>query len=286
MMQWRRFLIGWLAVALGMVCVPSSGVAASLTFGVVPQQSASRLLEMWGPLLDDLGERSGLKLDFATAADIPTFEACLARGAYDIAYMNPYHYTTFHEMSGYQAFARQAGKKLKGLLVVRKASAIRDIGALSGSEIAFPSPAAFGASVLPRAEMKARAIDIRPRYVKSHDSVYRAVAMGLVPAGGGVIRTFNSAAPEIRDQLRVIYETGAYTPHAFAALNTVSSDDIAALMEAMLAVNREAPALLKPAGFATLESAVDADWDDVQRLRLERDHTQITVDEVDTCHSG
>jgi len=47
-------------------------------------------------------------------------------------------------------------------------------------------------------------IEFEPNYVKSHDSVYRAVAAGLFPAGGGVTRTFNSLDPAIREDLRII----------------------------------------------------------------------------------
>jgi len=68
---------------------------AVLTFGIVPQQSASRLAKMWGPLMAELGAQTGVTFSFQTTKDIPTFEACLAAGAYDIAYMNPMHYAIF-----------------------------------------------------------------------------------------------------------------------------------------------------------------------------------------------
>ncbi|MEM8950725.1 MAG: phosphate/phosphite/phosphonate ABC transporter substrate-binding protein, partial [Pseudomonadota bacterium] len=152
----------------------ASETTQTLTFGVVPQQSASRLAQIWVPVFDHLSEQTGTKIQFATAKDIPAFEACLARGAYDFAYMNPYHYTTFHTLSGYEAFARQEKKRLRGLIVVRADSNYEHLEELDDQSIAFPSPAAFGASVIPRAEMKSREMAIRPSYVKSHDSVYRA----------------------------------------------------------------------------------------------------------------
>ena len=160
------------------------------SFGVVPQQSATRLAQVWIPFLEELERVSGHKLKFTTAKDIPTFEACLKAKAYDFAYMNPYHYTVFHETAGYEAFAHQSDKRLKGILVARKDSDIDDLSQLNNRTLAFPSPAAFGASVIPRAELSAKNITVEPSYVKSHDSVYRSVALGLFPAGGGVKRTF------------------------------------------------------------------------------------------------
>lgn len=46
--------------------------------------------------------------------------------------------------------------------------------------------AACAASVLPRAALKEVGIAFGPRYVRSHDSVYRTVAQGLYPASGGI----------------------------------------------------------------------------------------------------
>ncbi|MEM7212593.1 MAG: PhnD/SsuA/transferrin family substrate-binding protein, partial [Pseudomonadota bacterium] len=172
--------------------------ARTLTFGIVPQQSASRLARMWAPLLDRLGADLGIKIRFKTTKDIPTFEACLASGAYDVAYMNPVHYTIFSEAVGYRALAHQSEKRLRGLIVVRKDSPIQTLEDLQGATVAFPSPGAFGASVVPRAEIRGRGIDFEPQYVKSHDSVYRAVIAGLTPAGGGVLRTLNAISDEMR----------------------------------------------------------------------------------------
>ena len=77
--------------------------------------------------------------------------------------MNPYHYTTFSHTAGYRAFARQKNKKLKGLIVVRKSDSATNLKDLDGSKIAFPSPAAFGASVIPRAELQAKGVSFTPR---------------------------------------------------------------------------------------------------------------------------
>lgn len=254
---------------------PAKAQQDTLVFGIVPQQSASRLAQMWVPFMQALEARLDRPVRFATMKDIPTFEQCLAQGAYDIAYMNPYHYTTFSAQSGYRAFAHQANKKLKGLLVVKKDSPIQSLDPLNNQNLAFPSPAAFGASVLPRAELKGRGLTITPRYVKSHDSVYRAVASGVFPAGGGVQRTFNNTDPAIRDQLRIIYNTKAYTPHAFAVSPKVSEATQQAIQAAMLDIAQTNPELVKAIGMSGFSAATDQTWNDVRALNLEKSHTQI-----------
>jgi len=253
----------------------------TLSFGVVPQQSASRLARIWVPILRKLGAQSGYDIKFATAKDIPTFEACLADGAYDIAYMNPYHYVVFNELSGYRAFARQKDHKLRGLLVTRKDNPIKDLDDLNKSKVAFPSPAAFGASVIPRAEIKARGISIETNYVNSHDSVYLAVASGLADAGGGVKRTWSTVPQNIRDQLRVFYQTDPYSPHAFAVKSTITDEQLTALLGSLENVDE---ASLTALGMKGIEAAEDQDWNDIRSLGLTRKQTGVVVEDHSQCH--
>jgi phosphonate transport system substrate-binding protein len=83
----------------------------SLSFGIVPQQSSSKLAKLWTPIIEKLNEQSGLNIHFTTAPNILTFEKRLAAGEYDIAYMNPYHYMVSNESAGYQAITKQRDKK-------------------------------------------------------------------------------------------------------------------------------------------------------------------------------
>ena len=253
------------------VAADGSGSGEILTFGVVPQQSASKLAQLWVPVLGYLARGTGLDIKFRTAPDIPEFERRVAAGAYDVAYMNPYHYTVFSQEPGYRAFAKTKGQLLKGILVVRKDSPIRSPAELAGATLAFPAPAAFAASVLTRAYLSEQGIAFTPRFVASHDSVYLGVAKGLYTGGGGVVRTFESLDPAVRDQLRILWTTKGYTPHAFAAHPRVPAETVRRLTEAMVAMDRtdEGRALLTPLSIKGFEAAQDADWDDVRALGLD-----------------
>jgi phosphonate transport system substrate-binding protein len=284
----RRGVTSVAATAIGLICVLGARDAHAdkvLHFGIVPQQSATQLAKAWIPFIREVSRRVQLQIAFATARDIPALEKCLAQGAYELAYMNPYHYTVFHGKAGYQAFARQAKKRLQGVIVVRDDSPIKTLDDLAGAKFAFPSPAAFGASVLPRAEMRSRGIVFEPAYVKSHDSVYRAVAAGLFPAGGGVTRTFNALDPVLRGQLRIVYRTKAYTPHAFAASPKVRGDDAARIASAMVTVAETHPDLAKAIGINAFEPAKDADWNDVRTLGMTPEETGLATGSGAKCLS-
>ena len=127
-----------------------SFAAQQYSFAIVPQTNGSKLSKLWSPILQYLENKTDVKLRFATTRNINTFEKRLATGKYDIVYMNPYHYTVFHDKQGYNAFAKAKKKRLKGILVVRKDSPYRSINDLNNSELAFPSNA-FAANLVPTA---------------------------------------------------------------------------------------------------------------------------------------
>jgi phosphonate transport system substrate-binding protein len=268
----RQFLLGTLLVWLYATLPALAQQAAQkpLEFGIVPQQSASRLAEDWGPVLAEISKRSGVALVFRTAPSIPGFEERLGKGDYDLAYMNPYHYVVFHKASGYRAFAREQDRKIKGILVVKKNSPYRKPADLAGKTVVFPAPAAFAASILPQAEFGRLKIPIEAKFVASHDSVYRAVASGLQEAGGGIQRTFEAAPVEVRDALRVLSETPAYTPHAFAAHSRVPPEVLAKVLAAMtsLSADEAGQRLLAPLAFKGIAAAQDKEWNDIRALDI------------------
>jgi phosphonate transport system substrate-binding protein len=268
----RRVLLGALLGGLcaGLPAFAQQAVPKALEFGVVPQQSASRLAEDWGPLLAEISKRSGVALVFRTAPNIPGFEERLGKGDYDLAYMNPYHYVVFQKASGYRAFAREQDRKIKGILVVKKDSTYRKPADLAGKTVVFPAPAAFAASILPQAEFGRLKIAIDAKFVASHDSVYRAVASGLQEAGGGIQRTLEAAPAEVRDGLRVLSETPSYTPHAFAAHPRVTPEILARVLAAMasLSADEAGQRLLTPLAFKGIAAAQDKEWNDIRALDI------------------
>nr|WP_246833652.1 phosphate/phosphite/phosphonate ABC transporter substrate-binding protein [Vibrio diabolicus] len=258
---------------LTVLCIWSPSVVAqpSIVFGVVPQQSATKLVQQWQPLLQRWGDLAGVEIKFATARDIPTFEARLMAGAYDIAYMNPYHFTLVNQNPGYMALARAKNKRITGIIVARRGKSV-SLDELQDKTIAFPAPRAFAASIITQSELAQKGIKFTPKYVGSHDSVYLGVLKGLYIAGGGVKRTFESLPSEIKDQLSIIYTTAGYTPHAIAVSNNVDEEITLALRKAISQLNddpkaQESFTLLNIDG---LQLAQDQDWQDVVQLGISR----------------
>lgn len=263
------FALSFFDVAELLAAPPAA--ATIVEFGVGPQQSTTELARRWVPVMRYLSEKSGLNVVFRTAKDIPTYQAQARAGRYDVIFINPYHYTLLHKNPGYEVFAQQKDAVLEGVLVVRKGGPIKELAQLDGSVGAFPAPTAVTATVLPLRHLKKQGIEVKPEYVTSHDSVYRAVAKGLYLVGGGESRTFEILPPEVKNDLAVIWKTEALPPFVFAAHPRVAPEVVTKLKAAMLQMERDPAAapLLKGINFKGIAPAVDADYDVVRRLNIQ-----------------
>jgi phosphonate transport system substrate-binding protein len=214
------------------VCSAENGL---YRFGVVPQFEQRKLFRIWRPILDDLEQRTGLRFKLVGSPKIPVFEEKYKEGAYDFSYMNPYHLLLAHDCQGYLPLVKDGGRMLKGILVVAKESPVKRVQELAGKPVAFPSPNALGASLLMRAELaQLHGVEVLPRYVQTHSSVYLHVALGQTAAGGGVAATLRSQKPEIRQKLRILYETRPISPHPISVHPRVPEADRKKVQQALL----------------------------------------------------
>lgn len=239
-------------------------------FGVVPQQSAKKLAATWGPILNHISDQIGVPVKFSTAKDIPTFEARLAQGEYDLAYMNPYHFVEYAKSPGYRALLKQVDKQIKGIIVAPKNSSLESLADLEGKTLAFPAPAAFAATIIPQATLRNQGVTFTPKYVFSHDSVYMNVARGFLPAGGGVMRTFNAIDDSVRDKLKILWTSPGFTPHAIASHPEVAEIWRTKIADALIELNNDAgkQSLLSAINFKGFMRAKDSDWDDIRALGI------------------
>jgi phosphonate transport system substrate-binding protein len=167
----------------------------------------------WKPILSELEKRTGLTYKLVSTPTIQAFDKECMKGAYDFAYLNPYIFLKANKAVGYIPVIRDLAD-LRGILVVRKGSPIKSPTDLNGKTIAFPAPNALGASLLMRADLSnIFHINITPKYVSSHGSVYLHVAKGLAEAGGGVEKTLLEQEGAVRDTLKVIYTTRPMPSH-------------------------------------------------------------------------
>ena len=228
-----------------------------LTIGIVPQTSPWTLARRWTPVLEAWSAAVGVRITLRTAPTIHRFERRVARGDYDIVYLNPVDY--LRNRDRYRVFARGRGR-LQGILIVRRKGPVRDIDELAHRVIAFPARKALAASIEPRRFLHASGIPFEIRYLGSHNAVYRAVAAGLFIAGGGVRQTYDSLPAHIRRHLRVLWSGPKGLTHPFAARRTLPAFLVRRLTVALLRLPRVVPGAIKRLGFTGFRAARDRDY--------------------------
>lgn len=238
-----------------------------LIFGIVPQQSADVLIESWSPLIEKLKVDCRCLIRFATAPSIAEFETKIKKGEFDLIYLNPLHFIQAQKI-GYTSLVREENRKLKGILVVKKDSTFKKISDLKGKKIAFPGATAFAATVLVQKKLQNANIEFESQYVKSHDSVYLNVISGMMSAGGGVNRSFESLSEADKSQLRILDETQSVTPHPIAIKNTVSKDQKELILQSLVNLknSEEGKKILEKLELKALVKSQDSDWDDVRAI--------------------
>lgn len=217
------------------------------TIGVVPQFEQRKLYAIWKPIIEDLEKRTGITFNLNSTLTIEKFEKAIERGEFDFLYLNPYHLVQIHDSQGYIPLVADKAP-LRGILVVRSDSTIQTPADLNGKTVAFPSPNAIGATLLPKSDLgQLFHATVTPLYVKTHSSVYLHVVKELAAAGGGVEKTLHEQSEAIRSALRIIYTTRSFPSHPVAAHPRVPKDIQDKVRRAFLDMNNalESRAMIK-----------------------------------------
>ena len=115
----------------------------------------------------------------------------------------------------------------------------QSLAELGGKTLAFPSPRAFGATLLTRADLKRLNIPHDVSYLGTHESVYQAVAQGRHVAGGGVLRSFELLAAAQRRGLRILHTTAPVTAHVIAVHPRVPAPEAERVRQTLLKLHEQ-----------------------------------------------
>lgn len=90
------------------------------SIGVVPQFEARRTAKIWQPILDEINQLSGVRIELKASPNIPTFEKQVYDGEFDFAYMNAYQAIIANKKQGYLPLLMDNDHSLSGIIVVKK----------------------------------------------------------------------------------------------------------------------------------------------------------------------
>ena len=263
----RTLLSATLALACGL------SWAGTYTVAVVPQFPSLEIHRAWAPLLARLSAATGDDYRLMQFTSIPQFEDAFLGGSPDFVYLNPYHMLMAAKAQRYEPLVREEKNLLSGVLVVAAKSPIQSVAELDGKELAFPAPNAFGASLYLRALLAQKHVHIKANYVGTHSNAYRNVLSGQTVAAGGVRATLAREPEDVRQQLRVLFETPGVPAHPLAAHPRVKGRAATALRDAWLALasSPEGKALLSAVQMPNpMVADYRRDYAPLEHLRLER----------------
>lgn len=218
--------------------VQAASAETTLVLARAPQLSPSVISEIWTPFVNQLSEKTGIKIALKVYSDRSEFESDIKAAKVDLYFGNPGYGVIGHARHGYLPLVRSDRKLLKGILVVRKDAGIKNMNDLNNKLIAFPSKNAFAASLYMRSRLDSDySINYKAFYPGTHDNVYRAVLIGKAAAGAGVSRTLEREPVQIREQLEIIYTTPGMKSHPLMALPSIPKKIRKSIVQAILSMN-------------------------------------------------
>ena len=227
--------------------------------------------EIWEMVFAYISEESNIELSFEPATSQLDFELNLAKSKYDLALVSPLQFEAFRVNPGYQAQIKRKSQPIRAIIFVKKNGNIKSFSELRNAIIAFPTPLNFESSVVPRESLKRLNFNIIPQFLPSATAVYKQVISEQYIAGAGTHENFLAQPIEIRNSLKVIWDSPGFSPHALVAHPRVDFLSLIKLKRAFVDMikNEEAKKLL-PYIFVDngFEVARDSDWDEIKLIDL------------------
>lgn len=183
--------------------------------GIHPLHNPQRLVEVYGPILDEIGAAiPAASFRLEASRNYEEFEKKLYAGQFAFAMPNPYQ-TVRSLKHGYRIFGKQGDDStFRGILLVRRDSGIRAVSDLKGKAVSYPAATALAATMMPQHYLHTHGLDINRdienRYVGSQESSIMNVLRGHVAAGATwpvPWKIFGAEHPDLASQLEVKWQT-------------------------------------------------------------------------------
>ncbi|MBD3612539.1 MAG: phosphate/phosphite/phosphonate ABC transporter substrate-binding protein [Hydrogenovibrio crunogenus] len=184
-------------------------------FAIHPLHNPQKLIETFQPLINDLNQHlDKARIELEASRDYQVYEDKIDR--LEPAFLLPNPWQTLVAMKkGYNVIAMAGNANdFKGIIIVRRDSNINTPQDLIGKTVAYPSPTALAAAIMPQYFLHQAGLninkDIKNNYVGSQESSIMNVYLGSAAAGATwppPWRAFKKDNPQEAAQLKVIWQT-------------------------------------------------------------------------------
>lgn len=174
-----------------------------LRVGLIPSEDAQAMIRASQQVMDQLAEKTGMKVRPFVANDYNGVIEALRSGKLDIAYLGPFSYVLASSIANAEAFAVAVTKKTgksayHSVVITRKDSGLDSVARLQRKTFAFVDPTSASGHLFPKAGLLADGFDPDKHFSRvifsgSHDANIMAVANGKVDGAAVADRIFESA---------------------------------------------------------------------------------------------
>jgi phosphonate transport system substrate-binding protein len=283
-----RKVVFFAAILAGFVLGHPLDIAAQsrpekLVVGLLPGESPETVLRLNEPLRAYLQKRLGMPVELTVGSSYAATGQALRLGRLDIAYLGPITYILRSRKANLEAFARpsheRVGHFFQAVIIVPAASPAKTLADLKDGSVAFGDSNSTSGTWVPRYQLLEAGLaagrDYTPRHMGSHDNVARAVAAGMVSAGGMAMPVYNRLLKEGKidpKSVRVLAESPPIPEYMWTFREGLDPAFKEEIRKAFLEVSD--PEMLKV--FRAV-SFVPCDEADLQRVRGWIDATELAI---------
>ena len=258
---------------------PGGGGQTMYVVGVHPLHNPQRLLELYGPLVDEINAgMPEVELRLEASRDYQDYERKLYGGHFHFALPNPYQ-TVRALDRGYRVFGKMApDQDFRGLILVRRDAGIERVDDLKGRAVAYPAPTALAATLLPQHYLHTRGLDVNRdidnRYVGSQESAIEVLRRGQVAAAATwpvPWEAYRARHPDVAQELLVKWETAPLVNNGWVVRGDVPAADAQRFAALLFGLHQgeRGRALLRAMRVARFETASAASYQPVRAFLAE-----------------
>ncbi|WP_079509109.1 putative selenate ABC transporter substrate-binding protein [Mesobacillus jeotgali] len=223
--------------------------AETIKIGAIPDQNTADLNRSMEDFAKDLGDKTGLNVEFVPSVDYSALVTAFQRGEIQLAW--------FGGLTGVQArnsvpeaeaFAqRPIDEKFKSVFIAQKDIEIDSLEGLKGKSFTFGSESSTSGHLMPRYFMMEAGIDPdqeldgKPNYSGSHDKTYKLVESGAFETGALNVSVWEAAVKEGKvdeSKVKVFYTTPEYYDYNWT-VNIDNEETKTKIKEAILSMTKD-----------------------------------------------
>jgi phosphonate transport system substrate-binding protein len=192
-----------------------------LKIGAIPDQNAAFLQTGMEAVAKELGEATGMKVEFVPSVDYAALVTGFQRGEIHLAWFGGLTSVQARNLvpDAESIVQRPRDAEFKSVFITQEGSGINTLADLKGKSFTFGSESSTSGHLMPRYFLSEEGIDAntdfngKPNFSGSHDTTYKLIESGSFQAGALNISVWEAAVKEGKvdtNKVKVFYTTPDY----------------------------------------------------------------------------